>query len=177
MTLDAQIKEFQDHARHSLQSGQPGPALALLTQANELQPDQPSTLMLQAISLSRLNQPVAANDAFRQALAITPDDAKLRFNFAVHLYSYGKRQEALDQVDIALSVNPDHAGSVDLAVGTGILGVIGAYAKGAPLRVISAEMTGATDFFSTSNASFMVCPCTLMVASQMPVSVSGRSAV
>ena len=39
------------------------------------------------------------------------------------------------------------SGSVDLAVGTGILGVLGAYAKGAPVRVTAAEMTGASDLF------------------------------
>jgi len=39
------------------------------------------------------------------------------------------------------------SGSVDLAVGTGILGIVGAYSKGAPVRVISAEMTTAGDLF------------------------------
>jgi len=37
------------------------------------------------------------------------------------------------------------SGSVDIAMGTGILGILGAYSKGAPVRVISAEMTGAGD--------------------------------
>ena len=39
------------------------------------------------------------------------------------------------------------SGSVDIAMGTGTLGIIGAYAKGAPVRVLSAEMTGAGDLF------------------------------
>ena len=34
-----------------------------------------------------------------------------------------------------------------MAVGSGTLGVLGAYAKGAPVRVLSAEMTGASDMF------------------------------
>jgi NitT/TauT family transport system substrate-binding protein len=38
-------------------------------------------------------------------------------------------------------------GSVDVDLTNGILGVIGAYAKGAPIRVISAEFTGAHDLF------------------------------
>ncbi len=38
-------------------------------------------------------------------------------------------------------------GSVDVDLANGILGVIGAYAKGAPIRVISAEFTGAHDLF------------------------------
>ncbi len=38
-------------------------------------------------------------------------------------------------------------GSADLALANGITGVIGAYAKGAPVRIVSAEMTGANDLF------------------------------
>jgi NitT/TauT family transport system substrate-binding protein len=39
------------------------------------------------------------------------------------------------------------AGSVDIGVGAGIMGALSAYAKGAPIRIIGAEMTGAGDLF------------------------------
>src|SRR5262245_40299355 len=39
------------------------------------------------------------------------------------------------------------AGSVDVDMANGILGVIGAYGKGAPIRVITAEFTGAYELF------------------------------
>lgn len=39
------------------------------------------------------------------------------------------------------------AGSVDVARANGLLGTIGGYAKGAPLRVTAASMTGAPDIF------------------------------
>jgi NitT/TauT family transport system substrate-binding protein len=39
------------------------------------------------------------------------------------------------------------SGSVDIALANGTLGVVGAYAKGAPIRVISAQMTGANEVF------------------------------
>jgi NitT/TauT family transport system substrate-binding protein len=39
------------------------------------------------------------------------------------------------------------SGSVDIAVGTGFLGIIAAYVKGAPVRIISPEATGAPDIF------------------------------
>src|SRR5215217_9321321 len=39
------------------------------------------------------------------------------------------------------------AGSVDIGVGVGIMGVLSAYSKGAPVRVIGAEITGAGDLF------------------------------
>ena len=39
------------------------------------------------------------------------------------------------------------SGSVDIGIAAGVMGVLGAYAKGAPVRVISAETTGAGDLF------------------------------
>jgi NitT/TauT family transport system substrate-binding protein len=39
------------------------------------------------------------------------------------------------------------SGSVEIGVATGIMGVLSAYSKGAPVRVISAETTGASDLF------------------------------
>ncbi len=39
------------------------------------------------------------------------------------------------------------AGSADLGVATGLLGAIGAYAKGAPLRIIGASFTGDSNLF------------------------------
>ena len=39
------------------------------------------------------------------------------------------------------------SGSVDIGVAAGVMGVLGAYSKGAPVRVISAETTGARDLY------------------------------
>jgi len=39
------------------------------------------------------------------------------------------------------------SGSVDVAMSNGLLGTIGAYSKKAPIRVISAQMTGAHELF------------------------------
>jgi ABC-type nitrate/sulfonate/bicarbonate transport system substrate-binding protein len=39
------------------------------------------------------------------------------------------------------------SGSVNIGIAAGVMGVIGAYAKGAPIRVISAETTGAKDLY------------------------------
>src|SRR5947209_3113131 len=39
------------------------------------------------------------------------------------------------------------SGSVDLGIAAGVMGVLGAYSKGAPVRVIGAETTGAADLF------------------------------
>jgi NitT/TauT family transport system substrate-binding protein len=47
----------------------------------------------------------------------------------------------------ASTLTPLIAGSVDVAMSNGILGVIAAYSKGAPVRIISAEATGAAEAF------------------------------
>ena len=47
----------------------------------------------------------------------------------------------------AATVQAVISGSVDIAMQTGLLGLFGAYAKGAPVRVISAAMTGSPDIF------------------------------
>src|SRR5499433_3176463 len=39
------------------------------------------------------------------------------------------------------------SGSVDVGLSNGLLGVIGAYAKGAPVKIISAQMTGANELY------------------------------
>ena len=39
------------------------------------------------------------------------------------------------------------AGSVEIGTGVGIMGALSAYSKGAPVRIIGAEMTGAGDLF------------------------------
>ncbi|MCK9914742.1 ABC transporter substrate-binding protein [Microbacteriaceae bacterium K1510] len=39
------------------------------------------------------------------------------------------------------------SGSVDLGIAAGVMGVLGAYSKGAPVRIMSAETTGAGDLY------------------------------
>jgi NitT/TauT family transport system substrate-binding protein len=39
------------------------------------------------------------------------------------------------------------SGSVDIGIAAGVMGVLGAYSKGAPVRIISAETTGAGDLY------------------------------
>lgn len=45
------------------------------------------------------------------------------------------------------------SGSVDIGIGLGTMGVFGAFAKGAPVRVISSEITGSTEFWYVPAAS------------------------
>jgi NitT/TauT family transport system substrate-binding protein len=47
----------------------------------------------------------------------------------------------------ASTLTPVIAGSIDIAMTNGVLGVVAAYAKGMPVKVISAEATGAAEAF------------------------------
>src|SRR5262245_50197458 len=47
----------------------------------------------------------------------------------------------------ASTLTPVIAGSIDIAMTNGVLGVVAAYAKGMPVRIISAEATGAAEAF------------------------------
>jgi NitT/TauT family transport system substrate-binding protein len=71
--------------------------------------------------------------------------------------SYGVRQGFFKEqgIDLAITYTEGGAttetavvsGSVDLAVATGTLGILSAYVKGAPVRIISAESTGSADLY------------------------------
>src|SRR5215813_8492345 len=47
----------------------------------------------------------------------------------------------------ASTLTPVIAGSIDIAMTNGVLGVVAAYAKGMPVKIISAEETGAAEAF------------------------------
>lgn len=51
------------------------------------------------------------------------------------------------------TLQPVIAGSVDLGLAVGTLGAIAAYSKGAPVRIIGAEATGAADYWYVKAAS------------------------
>src|SRR5476651_1693591 len=49
------------------------------------------------------------------------------------------------------TLQPVISGSVDLGLAVGTLGAMAAYAKGAPVRIIGAEATGAADYWYAKN--------------------------
>src|SRR5260370_14438828 len=51
------------------------------------------------------------------------------------------------------TLQPVIAGSVDLGLAVGTLGAISAYAKGAPVRIVGAEATGAADYWYAKTSS------------------------
>jgi len=69
---------------------------------------------------------------------------------------FKKHGLALDMIYTAGSgetLQPVIAGSVDLGLAVGTLGAIAAYSKGAPVRIIGAEATGAADYWYVKASS------------------------
>jgi NitT/TauT family transport system substrate-binding protein len=105
-----------------------------------------------ALSVAVLLGGAAAAPAETLKLAI-PQKGAWDTSFSV----YGDRQGFFKEQGIELEITYTEggattetavvSGSVDLAVATGTLGILSAYVKGAPVRIIAAESTGAADLY------------------------------
>jgi NitT/TauT family transport system substrate-binding protein len=86
-----------------------------------------------------------------------------RGNWDTEIAEWGQKQGFFKEqrLDLAITYTEGGAsneqavisGSVDIAVGTGILGIVSAYVKGAGVRIIASESTGAPDLFFFALAS------------------------
>jgi NitT/TauT family transport system substrate-binding protein len=66
---------------------------------------------------------------------------------------HGLEVEAIYTSGSGETLQPAIAGSVDIGIAVGTLGAIGAYAKGAPVRIIGAQATGAADYWYAKASS------------------------
>lgn len=95
------------------------------------------------------------------ALAQTTETLKLavgqRGNWDTSVSELGQRKGIFEKHGLTLEILYTQgggetqqavlSGSVDIGVAAGIMGVLGAFSKGAPVRIIGAETTGAADLF------------------------------
>lgn len=113
---DFATKQFIEQAQQSLGSGKIAEALEFAQQAAALDPANAEALMLCAVAFSQLNRPLEADDAFAKSAELTPTNPKLYYNWAVHHYSMGNKQEALAKGRNALDLDPSHASARDLVI-------------------------------------------------------------
>jgi len=66
---------------------------------------------------------------------------------------HGLEVEAIYTSGSGETLQPAIAGSVDIGIAVGTLGAIGAYAKGAPVRIVGAQATGAADYWYAKASS------------------------
>ncbi len=108
------------------------------------------TRILLGMSVALLAAPAIAQDKVRAAIG-------QRGLFDTHFIPAGVEAGIFKKAGIEVEITWTRGGaetlqaiitdSADLAIANGILGVIGAAAKGAPVKIVSAQMTGAPDLF------------------------------
>jgi NitT/TauT family transport system substrate-binding protein len=109
-----------------------------------------SVLALMAAALSAAQNPAQAADKLKVAIS-------QRGFWDSSFLEFAEKEGFLKAADLDVeffytegggqTLQIINSGSVDVAMSNGLLGTIGAYTKGAPIRVISAQMTGANELF------------------------------
>ncbi len=115
------VRQLIDQAVAALQSGKHSQALELLDQAVQLAPESAEVYGLRGIAFAQLGRAEAATESLRKATMLEPS-AKSFYNLAVHLLNAGEKIEALESVQEALKLDPNHAEAQQLMIklaGTG----------------------------------------------------------
>jgi len=103
-----------EQATEALNAGRFEDALNEVLGVLALEPNHPDAILLQAIALSQLGRAQEASAAFVRAVTLAPGSAKARYNAAVHEYNVGNRDVALQLVNDALTIEPNHSSAKDL---------------------------------------------------------------
>ena len=103
---------------------------------------------------------LAADAAAGEALKATIGQRGNWDSAVVHLgtkagifQKHGLDVEAIYTSGSGETLQPAIAGSVDIGIAVGTLGAIAAYAKGAPIRIVGAQATGAADYWYAKASS------------------------
>ena len=84
-------------------------AVRFLTVAAALKPDSPGVLLNLGATLADQGKPVAAIDAYREAIRLKPDYAMAHNNLGYALAAQGEMSEAIDAYREAIRLKPDYA--------------------------------------------------------------------
>ena len=107
-----------------------------------------------AIAMATLTAPAAADDLVKMTIG-------QRGNWDTSITHLGEKAGIFQKHGLQLemiytsgsgeTLQPVISGSVDLGLAVGTLGAMAAYSKGAPVRIIGAEATGAADYWYAKN--------------------------
>jgi len=107
-----------------------------------------------AIAMATLTAPAAADDLVKMTIG-------QRGNWDTSITNLGEKAGIFKKHGLQLemiytsgsgeTLQPVISGSVDLGLAVGTLGAMAAYSKGAPVRIIGAEATGAADYWYAKN--------------------------
>jgi NitT/TauT family transport system substrate-binding protein len=107
-----------------------------------------------AIAMAALTAPAAADDLVKMTIG-------QRGNWDTSITHLGEKAGIFKKLGLQLemiytsgsgeTLQPVISGSVDLGLAVGTLGAMAAYSKGAPVRIIGAQATGAADYWYAKN--------------------------
>jgi len=107
-----------------------------------------------AIAMATLTAPAAADDVVKMTIG-------QRGNWDTSITHLGEKAGIFKKHGLQLemiytsgsgeTLQPVVSGSVDLGLAVGTLGAMAAYSKGAPVRIIGAQATGAADYWYAKN--------------------------
>src|SRR4249919_316130 len=109
-----------------------------------------------AIAMATLTAPAAADDLVKMTIG-------QRGNWDTSITHLGEKAGIFKKHGLQLemiytsgsgeTLQPVIAGGVDLGLAVGTLGAVAAYAKGAPVRIVGAQATGAADYWYAKTSS------------------------
>jgi tetratricopeptide (TPR) repeat protein len=115
MSLHEQARDLVAKAEKAIQAGNPEHAIDLLRQSILYSGKDAEAYILLGIALAHSKLPADAENAFKRATQLAPDNVKARYNLAVHQYTEGQVRAALNNARKASELDARHAGSRDLA--------------------------------------------------------------
>jgi NitT/TauT family transport system substrate-binding protein len=107
-----------------------------------------------AIALATLTAPAVADDLVKMTIGQRGnwDTAIAHLGDKAGIFKkHGLQLEMIYTSGSGETLQPVISGSVDLGLAVGTLGAMAAYAKGAPVRIIGAQATGAADYWYAKN--------------------------
>jgi NitT/TauT family transport system substrate-binding protein len=107
-----------------------------------------------AIAMATLTAPAAADDLVKMAIGQHGnwDTSITHLGDKAGIFKkHGLQLEMIYTSGSGETLQPVISGSVDLGLAVGTLGAMAAYAKGAPVRIIGAQATGAADYWYAKN--------------------------
>ena len=107
-----------------------------------------------AIAMTTLTAPAAADDLVKMTIGQRGnwDTAITHLGDKAGIFKkHGLQLEMIYTSGSGETLQPVISGSVDLGLAVGTLGAMAAYSKGAPVRIIGAQATGAADYWYAKN--------------------------
>src|SRR4051794_40100390 len=96
MSLHQQARQLIDQAGTAIQAGNPQYAMELLRQSILYNGKDAEAYLLLGIALAHMKMPADAENAFKKAVRLAPENVKARYNLAVHQYVEGQVRAALE---------------------------------------------------------------------------------